>query len=44
MFSLAEDAEVQIKVYNIIGQEVVVLLDDCRLGESKLWNGMGEIL
>jgi len=28
MFSLAEDAEVQIKVYSIIGQEVVVLLDD----------------
>ena len=28
MFSIAEDAEVQIKVYNIIGQEVATLLDD----------------
>ena len=44
MFSFAEDAEVQIKVYNIIGQEVVVFLTTGRLGESKLWNGMGEIL
>ena len=28
MFSLAEDAEVQVKVYNILGQQVVTLLND----------------
>ena len=31
MFSIAEDAEVQIKVYNIIGQEVATLLDDWKV-------------
>ncbi len=41
MFSLAEDPEVQIKLYNIIGQEVVVSLDDWRARGVKTveWDG-----
>ena len=45
MFSLAEDGEVQIKVYNIIGQEVVVLLDDWKARGVKTveWDGRNSL-
>jgi flagellar hook assembly protein FlgD len=45
MFSLAEDAEVQIKVFNIIGQEVVVLHDDwtSRGVKTVEWDGRNSL-